>query len=83
MSIIGGLLSMGAWLVCCGVLLVGLIVAGVLFYSSRQKPQSVSPAAPTPPVQTTIEHPTAATAQPPASPAAPTPPAPEGQQPDA
>ena len=79
MQFLTGLFTVGALFLCCGVLLVALIVGGVLFYASRQKAQSVSPAAPTPPIQATIEHTTAATPQvaaPPvaAPPAAPAPP---------
>jgi hypothetical protein len=77
MSIIGGLFSLGALLVCGGVLLAALIVGGVLFYSSRQKAQRVSVTAPDPVTRATIEHPNVAPApQPPVPPAAPQPPVP-------
>jgi hypothetical protein len=87
MQFLAGLFTVGAMFLCCGVLLIALIVGGVLFYTSRQRAQSVSPAAPTPPIQATIEHPTAAPQQaaappvaipagPPAPPAAPAAPAP-------
>jgi len=70
--------TVGSGVACCGVLFF-LICAGLVFwYLANQPKMDVSDSAPTPPVQATIEHPTAASpAAPAVPPVAETPAAPE------
>jgi len=69
MSFIGGLLGIGGSIVCCALLFVAVMVGLVLWYWRHQPEQQTSLVPPTPPVQASIEHPTAAA---PAAPGAPT-----------
>ena len=59
-AVIGGLASLGTAVACCAVLFAVLLVALVIWYYRHQPEQVVSNVAPTPPIQATIEHPTAA-----------------------
>jgi hypothetical protein len=72
---------------CCGLLLVLALVAFLIWFWKRQPDQQVSASAPMPPIQATIQHPTAVPvsapmappvpAAPMTSPAPPAPPVPE------
>ena len=72
MNIVGGLLGLGSAFVCFALLFVVLVIALVVWLWQRQPGQEVSVSAPTPPIQTTIEHPTAGSGSSPSAPA-PTP----------
>jgi hypothetical protein len=61
MAVLGGMLGIGGAVAFCGFLFVLLLVVLVLWYWKNQPDQKVSAGAPTPPIQATIEHPTAAT----------------------
>jgi hypothetical protein len=80
MKFIGGLLGIGGSIACCALLFVIVMVGLVVWYWRHQPEQQTSLVAPAPPIQASIEHPTAATtsapaAAPAATPAAPEPPA--------
>jgi hypothetical protein len=60
MNVLGGLVSIGAAVACCGVLFAIFCVALVLWYWRRQPNQVATSTAPAPPIQASIEHPTAA-----------------------
>jgi hypothetical protein len=53
--------TLATGVVCCGVLFFAFCVGLVLWYLVRQKPQIEAAQAPKPPIQETIEHPTAGT----------------------
>jgi hypothetical protein len=81
MRALAGLGAIGGALACCGVLFVALLVGLIVWYWRRQPNMAVSATPPEPPIQATIEHPTAATAAPakapePAGETPPPPPAP-------
>jgi hypothetical protein len=58
------LTTIGSSVACCGLLFF-LICAGLVFwYLIVQKPMLASKSAPEPPIQATIEHPTAASESP-------------------
>ena len=59
MNAIGGLLTGTAGLVCCGVLFIVLAVGLVLYLLSRAKQGAITSTPPAPPIQSTVEHPTA------------------------
>ena len=73
MAALGGLLGIGGFVFCCGLLFVLFLVGLVLWYWRNQPDMKASQEAPQPPIQATIEHPTAAA---PAPAPAPEPPAP-------
>lgn len=90
MRLLGGAIGLGGSIACCALLFVLVMVALVVWYWKRQPNMQVSGTAPQPPIQATIEHPTAAGQAPaPAAPVAPpapvpAPPAPGGApEPDA
>ena len=59
MRLIGGLLSAGGCIVCFGAIFVIVMVGLVFWYWRNQPEQEASAVAPQPPIQATIEHPTA------------------------
>jgi len=71
MRFIGGLVGAGGCIVCFALLFVIVMVGLVLWYWRHQPEQQTSLVPPTPPVQASIEHPTAATPAAPGAPAAP------------
>lgn len=76
MTAVGGLLTIGALVFWCGFLFVLFLVVLVVWYWRHQPEQEVSATAPEPPIQATIEHPTAAAPAAPVAPVAPAAPAP-------
>ncbi|HEY5540096.1 MAG TPA: hypothetical protein VIL41_01435 [Coriobacteriia bacterium] len=61
MTVLAGTTGLGGAVACCGLLFVLLLVALVFWYWKNQPDQKSSAVAPAPPIQATIEHPTAAT----------------------
>jgi hypothetical protein len=61
MTALGGMLGIGGTVFCCGLLFVLFLVALVIWYWRNEPDQKVSATAPEPPIQASIEHPTAAT----------------------
>ena len=74
MAVLSGLMSIAGFIFCCAFLFILFLCVLVFWYWRNQPNQKTSAVAPEPPIQATIEHPTAAT---PAAPAAPVAPAPE------
>jgi len=60
MRLLGGLLGAGGCIVCLGAIFVIVMVGLVFWYWRNQPKQETSATAPEPPIQATIEHPTAA-----------------------
>jgi hypothetical protein len=77
MTALGGFLTISGAVFCCGALFIFIMCALVVWYWRNNPNQKVSATAPEPPVQATIEHPTAATV----APVAPAPTAPSDSAP--
>ena len=71
MTALGGLLTISGAVFCCGAIFILSMCALVVWYWRNQPNQKTSAVAPEPPIQATIEHPTAATPAAPAAPVAP------------
>jgi uncharacterized iron-regulated membrane protein len=72
MAILGGLGTIGGFVFFCGLVFVLFLCGLVVWYWKNQPEKKATPTAPEPPIQATIEHPTAATPAAPAAPVAPT-----------
>lgn len=83
MSVLGPIFALGM-IPCCGLLFVILVIVLVVVFWQRQPNQQVSSYTPSPPIQSTIEHPTVVgTPTTPVQPAAPdvAPPVPDAAPP--
>jgi cytoskeletal protein RodZ len=76
MEALSAVLSLSSVVVCSVVLLVVLGIAAMVWFWKRQPDQRTSANAPTPPIQSTIAHPTSGATPPSAQPVAPPPAAP-------
>ena len=70
MNVLGSIAGLGGIIACCAVLWVLFLVVLVVWYWRNQPAMEVSPSAPEPPIQASIEHPTAETPSAASAPAA-------------
>jgi len=77
MALLSGFMSIAGFIFCCAFLFILFLCVLVFWYWRNQPNQKVSAVAPEPPIQATIEHPTAAAPVAPVAPAPEVPAAPE------